>query len=88
MKCLRSLVGVSRLDRVRNEDVRKSAGIERELESRADRRVLRWFVYMCSEFGNFISVWKIRTKNLLLNTRTRVHDCLLYLKLVEYLLNK
>ena len=43
MKCLRSLVGVSRMDRVRNEDVRRRAGIKRELASRADQRVLRWF---------------------------------------------
>ena len=43
MKCLRSLVGVSRTDRVRNEEVRRRAGIERELASRADQRVLRWF---------------------------------------------
>ena len=43
MKCLRSLVGVSRMDRVRNEAVRRRAGIERELASRADQRVLRWF---------------------------------------------
>ena len=43
MKCLRSLVGVSRLDRVRNEEVHRRAGIERESESRADQRVLRWF---------------------------------------------
>ena len=43
MKCLRTLVGVSRLDRFRNEGVRRRAGIERELASRADRRVLRWF---------------------------------------------
>ena len=42
MKCLRSLVGVSRMDRVRNEKVRRRAGIERELASRADQRVLRW----------------------------------------------
>ena len=40
---LRSLVGVSRMDRVRNEEVRRRAGIERELTSRADQRVLRWF---------------------------------------------
>ena len=39
MNCLRSLVGVSRMDRVRNEDVRRRAGIERELPSRADQRV-------------------------------------------------
>ena len=43
MKCLRSLVGVSRMDRVRNEEVRRRAGIERELASRADQRVLRCF---------------------------------------------
>ena len=43
MKCLRNLVGVSRMDRVRNEEVRMRAGIERELASRVDQRVLRWF---------------------------------------------
>ena len=43
MKCLRSLVGVSRMDKVRNEEVRRRAGIERELASRADQRVLKWF---------------------------------------------
>ena len=43
MKCLRSFVGVSRMDRVRNEEVRWRAEIERELASRADQRVLRWF---------------------------------------------
>ena len=36
MKCLRSLVEVSRMDRVRNEEVRRRAAIERELLSRAD----------------------------------------------------
>ena len=43
MKCLGSLVGVSRMHRVRNEEVRRRSGIERELASRADQRVLRWF---------------------------------------------
>ena len=46
MKCLRSLVGASRMDRVWNEEVRWRAGIERELTSRADQRVLRWFGYV------------------------------------------
>ena len=31
------------MDRVSNEEVRRRAGIERELASRADQRVLRWF---------------------------------------------
>ena len=34
---------VSRMDRLRNEKVRRWAGIERELASRTDQRVLRWF---------------------------------------------
>ena len=36
MKCFRTLILVSQMDRVRNEEVRKIAGIERELASRAD----------------------------------------------------
>ena len=43
LKCLRSLFGVSRMDRVRNEEVRRRAIIEMELASRADQRVFRWF---------------------------------------------
>ena len=42
MKCLRSLVGVLQIDRVRNEEAHWRAGIEMELASRADQRVLRW----------------------------------------------
>ena len=34
------------MDRVRNEEVRRRAGIERELASRADQRVLRWFEHV------------------------------------------
>ena len=45
MKCL-SLVGVSGMDRVRNEEVCRRAGIERELVSRMYQRVLRWFGQM------------------------------------------
>ena len=43
MKCLKSLVGVSLMNIVWNEEVRRIAGIQRELASRADQRVLRWF---------------------------------------------
>ena len=43
IKCLRSLVGVSRMDRVGNEKVLRRAGIERELASRSNQRVVRWF---------------------------------------------
>ena len=43
MMCLRCLVGVPLMDRVMNEEVRRRAGIERELASSADQRVLKWF---------------------------------------------
>ena len=38
MKCLRSLAGVSRMDLVKNENVRRRIEIEREFASRADQR--------------------------------------------------
>ena len=43
IKCVRSMVGVSRMDRVTNEEVNRRAGIERELANRADQRELRLF---------------------------------------------
>ena len=43
MKCPRSITGVSRLDRVRNEVVRARTGVRRELAARVDVNVLRWF---------------------------------------------
>ena len=45
MKCLRSLVGVSRLDRVRNEVVRRTVGIERKLASRVDQNIEMVWAY-------------------------------------------
>ena len=39
MKCVRSLIGVTRMDRVRNDGVRRRMGIERELTSRVDQRL-------------------------------------------------
>ena len=43
MKCLRSMTGVSQLDRVRNGVVRVRTGVRRELAARVDINVLRWF---------------------------------------------
>ena len=43
MKCFRNLIGVSRFDRIRNEEVPRRTEIERELASTADQRVLRSF---------------------------------------------
>ena len=38
---LTSLVGVSRMDKVRNEELRRRTGLEIEFASTADQRVLR-----------------------------------------------
>ena len=43
MKCLRSMTGVSWLDRVMNEVVRARTGVRRELAARVDMNDLRWF---------------------------------------------
>ena len=39
IKCLRPMVGVTRWDRIRNEEIRRRAGIEETLSEKVDRRV-------------------------------------------------
>ena len=54
IKCLRSLVGVSRIDRVSNEEVCRRADKERELASGVEQRVLRLFGHVeigCVSYG-------------------------------------
>ena len=46
MKCLRSFVEVTRMDRIANEAVSRRAGIECKLTSRADQSVLGWFGHL------------------------------------------
>ena len=43
MKCLRSMTGIHRLDRVRNEVVRARTGVRRELAARVYMNILKWF---------------------------------------------
>ncbi|XP_068201751.1 uncharacterized protein [Palaemon carinicauda] len=43
MKCLRSMVGVSRLDKFREEIVRAIRGVRNELAARVDMNVMRFF---------------------------------------------
>ena len=43
MRCLRNMVGVTRLDRFRNEEIRRRTGVTLELDKRVDRNVLRWY---------------------------------------------
>ena len=40
---MQAILSVLECHEVRNEEVRRRAGIERELASRADQRVLRWY---------------------------------------------
>ena len=51
MKCLRSMTGVSRLDRVRNEVVRVRTGVRRILAARVDRYECFEMVWTCGEDG-------------------------------------
>ena len=46
MKCLRSICNVRRIDRVRNEIVRRRCGNKLSLLERADRGILRWFGHL------------------------------------------
>ena len=46
MRCLRSMCGVSLWHRLRNEEVRRRVGVTKELSSRAEMAVLRWFGHM------------------------------------------
>ena len=46
MRCLRSMAGVTRFDRIRNEEVRLRTGVSGDLGARVDRCVLRWFGHM------------------------------------------
>ena len=40
MRCLRSMCGITRMDQVRNEEVRRRTGVIRELADRAEQGVL------------------------------------------------
>ena len=58
------------MDRVRNEEVRRSAGLERELASKADQRVLRWFLPYGQKGGDGRSQWGTGTRE----TEVRLTD--------------
>ena len=46
MRCLRRMCGVTRMDRGRNENVRKRTGVTREVAGRVQQRVFRWFGHL------------------------------------------
>ena len=57
------MAGVSRLDRVRNEDVRQRTGVERKMSERVDQKVLGWYGHMVRMSDERLThrVWKAET---------------------------
>ena len=62
------------MDRVRNEEVHRRAGIEREFASRADQRVLRWFghVERMDEYQMARMVLMVEVRGLRVRRRPRL----------------
>ena len=46
MRCLRSMVRVTKMERVRNEEVRGRTGMDRKLSETVDQKVLSWYGYI------------------------------------------
>ena len=67
------MVGVTRLDRVRNEEVRRRTGMERKLSERVDQRVLSWYghVVRMDEERLTERVWKAEVSGVNLRGRPR-----------------
>ena len=73
MRCLRSMVGVTRMDRVRNEEVRRRTGMVRKMSERVDQRVLSWYghVVRMDEERLTKRVWKASVSGVNLRGRPR-----------------
>ena len=46
MKCLRSMFGVTRLDRIENVELRRRVGVSRTMGVRAQEKALSWYGHM------------------------------------------
>ena len=58
IKCLRSLLGMSQMDKIWDEEVSRRAGMEWELASKVDRRVSRWFGHMEGMDEHMEGTWR------------------------------
>ena len=47
MQCLRSILGVSRLNRIRNEEIRRITGSEKTIIEMIKEKRLKWFGHVC-----------------------------------------
>ncbi|XP_076036892.1 uncharacterized protein LOC143022523 [Oratosquilla oratoria] len=74
MRCLRSMVGVTRLDLVRKEEVRRRTGVVGELGDMVDERVLGWFghVERMSEERLVKEVWKVEVEGMNMRGQPRM----------------
>src|SRR5579871_4624129 len=54
MKCLRKAVGVTRLDKIRNEDIRNRLSVTSCLEY-IERQQISWFEHLMRMYHNYIS---------------------------------
>ncbi len=73
VRCLRSIVRVKRMDRVRNEEVRRRAGIVRKLSERVAQRVLSWYGHAVRMGKKRLTkrVWKAEVSGPNLRERSR-----------------
>ncbi len=60
MRCLRSMLGVSRMDWLTNVEVKRRTGVVRKLSDRVDQSVLRWYEHMVrmDEKRQIKKVWR------------------------------
>ena len=47
MRCLRSIVGVSRFKRIRNSEIRRATGSEKAVVDAIQEKILTWYGQVC-----------------------------------------
>ena len=52
IQCLRSILGVSRLSRIRNEEIRRFTGSEKTIIEVIKDKRLKWFGHVCRKTNN------------------------------------
>ena len=58
MRCLRSMCGVTKYDRIRNERIRERTGVQMRLGERAEQAILRWYGHV-KRMGENRYAWRI-----------------------------
>ncbi len=72
MRCLQSMLGLSRMDSVRNEGVRRRTEVERKLPERVDQRVLSWYGHMIRMDEDYMTrMWRAKVSGVKVRGRPR-----------------